>query len=76
MTRQRVKSRTMRLVGYDFRYRVLEIEFNTGRVYHYLHVPSRVCLELLEAPSKGKYFNDYIRDQYPTKEIKPSHRKA
>lgn len=35
----------------------------TGR-YDYYDAPERVYLSFLNAPSKGQFFNDHIRDQY------------
>lgn len=39
----------------------LEIEFLSGSLYIYLHVPESVYTSLLIAPSKGKYFWQYVR---------------
>lgn len=64
MRRTAVDSTTMKSVGYDSRSRVLEIEFNSGSVYQYLEVPARVFQQLLSAESKGRYFNDEVREDY------------
>ena len=32
--------------------------------YSYFHVPPRVWTKFVQAESKGKYFADYIKDQY------------
>lgn len=43
----------------------LTIWFTSGsRGYDYYRVPMAIYLGLLNAPSAGQYFNDYIRDQY------------
>lgn len=39
----------------------LEVEFLSGSLYYYLHVPESVYTSLLAAPSKGKYFWANIR---------------
>lgn len=45
--------------------KTLTIWFTSGgQGYDYYGVPERVYLGLLSAPSKGQYFNLYIRDQY------------
>lgn len=44
---------------------VLEIEFLSGSLYLYIYVPESVYLELLDAPSKGKYFWKHIRKGTP-----------
>jgi hypothetical protein len=51
-------------VGYDSTEQVLEIEFTSGAVYQYLEVPAAVFEELMHAGSKGRYFNQEIRDDY------------
>jgi len=65
MLRKPVESRTMRSVGYQAGSRILEIEFDSGAVYQYLGVPARIYEQLLTAESKGRYFNNEIRDVYP-----------
>ena len=42
----------------------LTIWFAQGKPYNYYGVPESVYLALLQAPSKGEYFNDHIRDRY------------
>ena len=65
MERQPVASSLIRSVGYDFLGSVLEIEMGEpSRLYTFYDVPFSVYDELLEAPSKGQYFNDFIRDLY------------
>jgi hypothetical protein len=48
---------------------MLEVEFRTGRVYHYFGVPKAEYEALLNAPSLGRYFNREIRNRYRTREI-------
>jgi hypothetical protein len=62
--RQKVVSSNLRSVGYDEAARVLEVEFQNGRVYRYLDVPREVYEELMSADSLGRYFNEYIRESY------------
>jgi hypothetical protein len=64
MERIVVESSLIHAVGYDLRTRVLEIQFQHGDIYRYFDVEPETYEELLEAPSKGTYFNDYIRDAY------------
>ncbi len=65
MNKQPVSSSTVRSIGYDRQTETLEIEFGSGRVYQYYGVPDRLHVEIMQAPSKGQFFNTYIRDQYP-----------
>jgi hypothetical protein len=69
MVRKPVDSTTMRSVGYQAKSRILEIEFDSGVVYQYLGVAARIHEQLLEAESKGRYFNSEIRDVYPYVEV-------
>jgi KTSC domain len=65
MERQPVASSLLRSVGYDPASSILEIELvEPNRVYTFYDVPFSVYDELLEAPSKGTYFNEFIRDLY------------
>lgn len=54
----------MTSVGYEGKGRILEIEFVSGAVYQYLDVPAAVHKGLMRAESKGRYFNNEIRDVY------------
>lgn len=66
MKRQPVKSSVMKSIGYDRASRVLEIEFHNDRLYRYFVVPHSVYRELMDAASQGKFFNERIRDRYPS----------
>ena len=65
MQRQAVHSSTLASVGYDVTTLLLELEFRSGAVYQYLGAPHRVYRDLIEAKSKGRYFNQNIRDRFP-----------
>ena len=64
MDKQHVSSSTVVSIGYDVRTQTLEIEFGSGRVYQYYGVPDRMHAEIMQAPSKGQFFNTYIRNAY------------
>lgn len=66
MERQAVESSVVRAAGYS---RVLEIEFESGRVYQYFDVAEEIYQAFLESDSKGKYFNAHIRGKFPYREI-------
>jgi hypothetical protein len=70
MVRKPVDSTTMRSVGYEAKSRVLEIEFDSGAVYQYMGVPTRTYEQLMAAESKGRCFNDEIRDLYPYVQVR------
>lgn len=62
--RERVASTSLQSVGYDERTQTLEVQFTSGRVYQYYGVPANMFGEMMGAPSKGQFFNTYIRRSY------------
>jgi hypothetical protein len=66
MRRTKVESTTLRSAGYEAAREILELEFAAGDVYQYLEVPASVYRSLMQAESKGTYFNREIRDAYTT----------
>lgn len=62
MTLVAVSSSAIRAVGYDGN--TLTVEFHSGRVYDHPRVPHSVYDGLMRAPSKGAYYNRYIRGRY------------
>ena len=48
-----VASSMIQAVGYDPKTRILEVVFNSGRIYCYEDVPPNVYKELMAADSKG-----------------------
>lgn len=65
MNRQPVESSMLLSVGYDPVTAVLELEFTSGHVYQYGEIEEETYRELMAADSKGKYFLEYIQEQYP-----------
>lgn len=64
MDKRGVSSSTIVSVGYDPKRATLEIEFESGRVYQYYDVPANLHDEIMQAPSKGQFFNTHIKDRY------------
>jgi hypothetical protein len=64
MERQFLESSMMRTVGYDAKEQILEIEFQSGSIYHYYKVEEEVFNELIESESLGRYFRNNIQDLY------------
>jgi hypothetical protein len=64
-----VESTTLATVGYDESLKQLQLEFCSRAVYLYFGVPATVYEALLDAPSKGRYFNGNIRGRYPYRQI-------
>jgi len=62
-------SRTIDSIRYNKRKRLLEIRFHKRGIFQYANVPEEIVQKLLEAPSKGRYFNRYIRPKYRYKRV-------
>lgn len=62
-------STSIAAVRYDARRELLDIRFTSDRVYRYEGVPEFVYRALLRADSKGRYFNEVIRDRYEYEEV-------
>ncbi|MGH3468522.1 MAG: KTSC domain-containing protein [Thermocrispum sp.] len=69
MKRTPVESTVLRSIGYDADEGILEIEFVSDDVYRYFVVPRSVHTALMESDSPGRYFNQTIRDRYPTRQV-------
>jgi hypothetical protein len=65
-----VDSTAIRYVGYDEEQARLTVTFMTGRTYRYDRVPAGLVGDFLAAESKGAFFNDKIRDRFPTRLIR------
>ena len=60
-----VESTTLATVAYDKARGLLQLEFRIGAIYQYFGVAAAVHEALLGAPSKGSYFNRFIRGRFP-----------
>ena len=59
-----VGSKVVEAVEYDEAREWLDVWLRTGRVYRYLDVPAEIYRAFMNADSKGRYYNDHIRDVY------------
>lgn len=71
MRLMKVISSALDAVGYDPATQVLEAKFKSGGHYEYLDVPESVFTALMQADSKGTYFERTIRDQYRFRRLRP-----
>jgi hypothetical protein len=69
MMRIPVKSSTLVSVGYDGQQQVLEIEFKRMSVYQYIGVPRVLHEQLMVASSKGRFFDQKIREKFKTLKV-------
>ena len=59
-----VESSTLATIAYDSSRELLQLEFNSHAIYQYFGVPAAMHGALLDAPSKGSYFNRAIRGKF------------
>jgi hypothetical protein len=63
-----VQSSQILEVGHDSDTNKLGIKFSSGATYHYANVPAHMHNAMLNAPSVGRYFGEYIKkdtQKYP-----------
>ena len=65
MLKESVASTNLMSVGYDEETETLEVEFLNGRIYQYYGVPNNLHDQLMQAPSKGQFFHNHVRNSYP-----------
>lgn len=70
-----VQSSMMTFVKYDDDACELDITFTSGKTYRYLSVPLEIYDGLLDAQSKGEFFNDNIKDEFVFAEVRSSIRR-
>jgi len=69
-----VESSVMSYVHYDEDTAELDITFRSGKVYRYSDVPLPIYVDLLDAESKGEFFNRHIKDAFHFVEVEPRKR--
>jgi lysyl-tRNA synthetase class 2 len=57
-------STAIRRFDYDGRARTLDVTFVSGRRYRYFEVDGGVAQGLEAAASKGRFFNENVRDRF------------
>lgn len=70
MNRTPVASTNIRSVGYDPQAGTLEVEFTSGAVYQYFHVPASLHQGLMKAKSKGEFLKNNIKYGYRYQKVK------
>lgn len=66
-----VESSNLEAVGYHRQTQTLRIIFHGGRAYDYPLVPEQEYRRLMEAESKGKFFNSRIKPMYGHRTVRP-----
>jgi len=70
MDRLAVKSKNLKSVGYDEESMTLQVEFHRGGIYDYYPITSEGYMNLMNAPSKGQYFESRIKKDQSIKCVK------
>ena len=70
MNRTAVRSSNIKAIGFDGATLILEVEFKTGSIYQYLGVAQTTYDRFLSAPSKGRFFDNNVRERFKTVRIK------
>ena len=65
MERYTVASSNIASIGYDAGTETLDVEFLSGAIYQYYNVPQNMYDQLIQAGSKGRFLNTYIKNAYP-----------
>jgi hypothetical protein len=50
--------------GYDEARRTLEVRFKSGQAYTYFNVPPKVFDAMQDAPSKGHFVTDHVKNKF------------
>ncbi|MBO4223395.1 MULTISPECIES: KTSC domain-containing protein [Bradyrhizobium] len=66
---RRVQSTGIEAAGYGRAQRTLRIRYPGGSTYDYFAVPAKVFKELLDAESKGRFVNWYVKPRYRYKRV-------
>jgi len=64
-----VSSSNLRSVGYDLKSGTLEIKFHESGIYQYFNVPESIYNKLMEAHSKGAFFDEHIKPKFSYRKI-------
>jgi hypothetical protein len=67
MHRVPVESSSIESIGYEKN--VLEVRFHNGGLYQYFDVPEELLVMLMQAESKGSFFNQRIRGRFSSTKL-------
>ncbi|PQJ82705.1 KTSC domain-containing protein [Polaribacter glomeratus] len=68
MERIRVSSSNIKEIGYLLG--TLEILFKNNTIYQYKQVPENIYNQLINSSSKGTYFSENIKNEFPCRKIR------
>lgn len=61
---RQVTSRAITSIDYNAKSKILEIEFKTGHIYHYLDINKNIWKKVLEFADKGEGLGAYINQDF------------
>ena len=70
MDREIVDSSMLRSIGYEKKTHTLELEFQSGKIYQYFGVTEPTYQDLMQADSKGSWFNGQIRGAFQFTQVR------
>lgn len=68
--RKPVRRGGIKSAGYDRASRILEIEFDDGRIVQHSAVGEEIARRLLTASSPASVYKDTIEEEYPLRRVK------
>ncbi len=71
---QRVQSTAITSIRYKADTCELDVTFTNGKTYCYYNVPLQVYLKFVDAESKGRFFNEKIKDGFAFTEASATRR--
>ncbi|GAA5171180.1 KTSC domain-containing protein [Viridibacterium curvum] len=69
ITRQSIGRGGIRSAGYDRASRLLEIEFEGGRIVQHTGVGDEIARRFLSSGSPASYYRDNIEEEFPQKRL-------
>lgn len=67
---KKVSSGKLRAIGYDAGARVLQVEFDDGRLMQFQSVGQELWRRLSSSSSMSSYFRDNIEDEFTSRRIR------
>jgi len=64
-----LQSSVLAHAAYNYSSATLRLEFCSGAIYQFFHVPRQTYEDLLDAESKGVYYNREIRNAFPCAQL-------
>ena len=70
MKMKSIQSTSISEIGYNRR--TMNVKFHNGMIYEFKKVPRMIFDSFTKAQSKGRFFNDEIKQEYPFKKLTES----